>query len=79
MSDRPVYLFQVATPLGLVVRTTQPYWELIQLKHPEVGPRLREIPECLSSPEQVRRSRQDTAVLLFYRPVGSYHLCVVVK
>ena len=30
------YLFKINTPIGIVVRTTQDYWNLIQLKHPEV-------------------------------------------
>ena len=77
--EEPEVLLQVLTPLGFTVRSTRSYWDLIQTKHPEVRNRLAEVRQCLEAPEQVRRSRQDGAVHLFYRPAPPYHLCVVVK
>jgi hypothetical protein len=67
------------TPLGFVVRTSLGYWQLIQHKHPNIEKRLEEVKSCLASPQQVRSSKHDTAVYLFYRRSGPYHLCVVVK
>ena len=69
-------LFQVQTPLGFEVRTSAPYWNLLQQKHPEIGGLLPGIQRCLISPVQVQRSKQDFAV---YLPHGPYHLCVVAK
>ena len=36
-------------------------------------------PVRLAAPDQVRQSRQDAAVILFYRSAPPYHLCVVAK
>jgi hypothetical protein len=79
MSESRDLLFAIATPLGFPVRTTPGYWALLQLKHPEIQGRLEEIKRCLAAPEQIRRSKQDPNVYLFYRPLGSYHICVVAK
>jgi hypothetical protein len=72
-------LFEVSTPLGFTVRTTYGYWQLIQRKHPEVQGKEPEVRQCLIEPEIIRRSTQDSAVYLFYRPWADYHLAVVVK
>ena len=60
------FLFTIFTPLDFFVRTTAPYWALIQRKHPEVIGMETELQNCLRSPEQVRRSRVDRDVYLFY-------------
>lgn len=75
----PPPLFEVATPAGFRVRTTQPHWDLLEHKHPEIRGWLEQAQSCLATPQQVRRSRQDPNVYLFYVPSGSYHLCVVAK
>ena len=79
MTEPPAPLLKVFTPIGLLVRTTEPYWVLLQLKHPEIRGRLADVERCLAAPDQVRQSKQDAAVYLFYRRSASYHLCVVVK
>jgi hypothetical protein len=66
-------LFEVATPLGFGVRVTRVYWELIvTVKHPVMHGREAEVQRVLQTPEEVRRSRGDPTVLLFYR---SEHSC----
>ena len=79
MAEAAGPLFEVSTPLGFRVRTTSPYWTILQHKHPEIGGRLRDVQQCLTDPDQVRQSRQDAAVYLFYRSAPPYHLCVVAK
>jgi hypothetical protein len=79
VSVRPDPLFEIATPLGFVVRTTSAYWVFLQEKHPDVTAKLADIQRCLAAPSQVRRSKQDPAVYLFYTVLTRYHLCVVVK
>jgi len=79
MLEGPPYLFEVETPLGFTVRTTQSYWELIGKKHPEMADRLEEVQACLRSPALIRRSKKDVDVYLFYAQHGSYHTCVVAK
>ncbi len=72
-------LFTEPTPLGFSVRTTRRYWELLCRKHPEISDKRAEIRRCLREPEEVRRSRQDPQVYLFYRSHPPYHLTVVVR
>jgi len=75
----PEVMFSVPTSLGFSVRTTREYWTLILRKHPEVAGKEDEVRRCLQDPEQVRRSKQDRAVYLFYRALVPYHLVVVVR
>ena len=73
-------LFETMTPLGTRIRTTESYWaKLITLKHPSMRGREIVVQETLRAPEQIRRSRADRSVLLYYSSVGDYHVCVVVK
>jgi len=73
------HLFEVSTPLGFSVRTTASYWALIERKHPEIAGRQTEVHTCLGAPDQIRQSKQDNTIYLFYRPRPPHHLCVVVK
>ena len=60
--------FEAATPLGFRVRVTRAYWELIvTMKHPVMRGRQADVQRVLQTPEEVRRSRGDPTVLLFYR------------
>ena len=79
MPEAASYLFEVSTPLGFLVRTTVSYWALIEGKHPEIAARQDEVQTCLRSPDQIRHSKPDRTVYLFYRSRPPYHLCVVVK
>jgi hypothetical protein len=50
------------------------------MKHPVMREREADVQEVLRTPDEVRRSRSDTAVLLFYRLERSGRwLCVVTK
>ena len=61
-------LFVVATPLGFSVRVTRRYWQLITtVKHPAMAGHEAEVQATLANPEEIRRSRSDENVLLFYR------------
>jgi hypothetical protein len=61
-------LFAVTTPLGFTVQVTHRYWQLITtVKHPIMAGREAEVQVTLSAPEEIRRSRSDENVLLFYR------------
>ena len=73
------YLLEVSTPIGLNIRTTQSYWSLIQIKHPEVKGKLLLIKETLKMPDLVTRSKVDKAALLFYKKINGHWLCVVAK
>ncbi|GAB4498191.1 MAG: hypothetical protein OHK0052_11150 [Anaerolineales bacterium] len=74
-------LFQVSTLLGFSVRVTRAYWELIStIKHPVMAGRETEVKETLQYPVEIRRSKSDVHVYLFYKPerIGRW-ICAVVK
>ena len=66
MPEESKALFEILTPLGFTVRTSQAYWQQIVLKHPDLAERLESVKLTLASPEEIRRSSRDANVLLFY-------------
>ena len=80
MTDDSI-LFDVATPFGFRVRTTRSYWDMIcTVKHPVMRGREARVQRAVESPSEVRRSRSDPHVLLFYRQEGRRRwTCAVVR
>lgn len=74
-------LFEVETPLGFQVRTTAASWELIAtVKHPVMRDRLEDVRQTLVAPDEVRLSKSDAQVYLFYREDGEKRwVCAVTK
>lgn len=74
-------LFEVTTPLDFTVRVTAAYWDLIvTIKHPVMAGVERDVKETLENPEQIRVSRSDPKVFLFYRIQRSRRwICAVAK
>ena len=61
-------LFEVLTPLSFRVRVTRAYWELIvTIKHPVMVGHESDVKETLANPDEIRLSRSDPNVYLFYR------------
>ena len=72
--------FEVMSRLGKLIQVSQDRWELIVTKkHTSIAGREREVRLALIEPEQVRRSKSDPDVYLYYRAFGGRHLCVVAK
>ena len=74
-------LFEVMTPLGFRVRVTRGYWELIAtIKHPVMAGRESDVKATLTQPDEIRLSRKDGNVHLFYRQerVGRW-VCAVTR
>ncbi|MCL0056822.1 DUF4258 domain-containing protein [Dehalococcoidia bacterium] len=62
-------VFEVLTPLEFTVRVTRSYWELIvTIKHPVMSGHQSDVKETLANPSEIRVSRSDPAVYLFYKP-----------
>ncbi len=84
MADAPSpdeLLFEVLTPLGFRVRVTRAYWEvIITVKHPVMAGRENEVKDTLQNPSEIRQSKSDLMVYLFYRPerIGRW-VCAVAK
>jgi hypothetical protein len=61
-------LFEVLTPLGFRVRVSRAYWDLIvTIKHPVMAGREQDVKETLQNPSEIRQSKGDLAVYLFYK------------
>ena len=61
-------LFEAMTPLDFTVRVTETYWDLIvTIKHPIMAGFESNVKETLENPEQIRVSRNDPKILLFYK------------
>lgn len=73
--------FEVETPLGFRVRSTVVYWDLITtVKHPVMAGREEEVKATLTTPDEVRISKSDATVYLFYRTAGQKRwVCAVAK
>jgi len=74
-------LFEVSTPLGFRVRATMARWELITtIKHPTMAGRESIVKKTLQTPAEVRLSRSDESVHLFYMEERANRwICVVTK
>ena len=61
-------MFDVLTPLGFHVRVTRAYWQIIiTIKHPVMAGHEKKVKEVLENPEEIRRSKADSSVYLFYK------------
>jgi hypothetical protein len=80
-SSNPETLFEVVTPLGFLVRTTAEYWQfIVTIKHPIMLNRLTDVQNTLSDPDEIRLSKMDSQVYLFYRDDGMKRwVCAVAR
>jgi hypothetical protein len=80
MDADPLILFTVATPLGFSIMCTEQYWRFIVTeKHPSLKGREFEVEATLSDPEEIRLSRIDSGVYLFYRAGLKRFVCAVAR
>jgi hypothetical protein len=68
MGDEQAIVLEAATPLGFTVRVTRAYWGIIsRLKHPVMEGHLEEVRAALETPDEIRLSKSDDEVYLFYK------------
>jgi hypothetical protein len=81
VEPNPDLLFEAVTPLGFSVRVTRERWRLITtIKHPVMVGQEGAVRHTLEHPDQVRQSRSDPEVLLFYQGSGDNRwVCAVAK
>ena len=74
-------MFEILTPLGFRVRVTRERWEVVtNVKHPVMAGREERVRVALEAPDEVRQSRKDSTVLLFYKAEAPKRwICAVVK
>lgn len=79
MEVKEELLFQVKTPLNIEVRTTVTYWKyLTTIKHPVMKEKINIVKEVLESPDEIRQSKTDKEVFLYYKRFDKLY-CVVVR
>jgi len=72
-------IFEIATPLGVSVACAQGYWEYITtVKHPVMKEKEETVMDVLGDPDEVRQSRIDPDVYLYYRKLDRL-FCAVAK
>ena len=70
--------FQVKTPNGVLIHTTKDYWKkIITTKHPSIAKHEDDVEDALENPSEIRRSKQDPRVHLYYKDIGKLYVCVV--
>jgi plasmid stabilization system protein ParE len=81
MADEKKILFEVMTPLGFQVRVTKDYWDLIvTVKHPIMAGREDGVRKTLEEPDEIRQSKSDEMVYLFYKAERTQRwICAVSK
>ena len=72
--------FEVTSSLGKKIKISEAYWrKIIETKHAVMDGQEDLVKQTLRDPEQVRRSRKDSSVFLYYRKRHSHYCCVVAK
>jgi len=81
MKSDEALLFKVTTPLAFSASVNAKYWDMIvTIKHPAMKGRELDVQEALKHPDEIRRSKSDPNVYLFYRAERSGRwICAVVK
>jgi len=74
-------IFEAMTPLGFAVCLMRSRWNIIaRVKHPVMAGKEDMVRLTLVEPVEIRRSRQDARVYLFYRPERADRwICAVAK
>lgn len=81
-NNKPDELFFTAqTPLNCSIRVTVAYWNIItQIKHPIMSGQEAVVQATLTQPDEIRRSRSDPNVYLFYKLQREKRwLCAVIR
>jgi len=68
------------TPLGKQIRATKSHWKkIVETKHPSLKGKGKEVIQALETPVEIRASKSDESVHLYYIDFEGKYLCVVVK
>lgn len=62
--------FEVRTPSWKRIRSTTSHWEyILNFKHPDIKERLQDVVQSLTNPDEIRLSRVDPNIHLYYRSI----------
>jgi hypothetical protein len=77
---RESLLFNVPTPLEVKVRTTSSHWEaIVTIKHPKMADKQERVKQILQNPLEIRRSKTEPNVYLYYGEDTPYLICIVAR
>jgi hypothetical protein len=80
MNNDPGILFEIITAIGKKTRLTTDYWnKIIAFKHPNMAGKEDIVINTMTTPDEIRVSKTDKTVFLYYRKTGNYYNAVVVK
>ena len=69
----------MVTPLHVRIRITDELWNyIVTIKHPSVRNKINDILQILSNPAEIRRSKRDRDVYLYYGK-NDLFICAVCK
>ena len=72
--------FSVKSKLDIQIRVSKEYWKIItEIKHPAIAKYDTEIKETLRAPDEIRKSRIDPDIFLYYKKVAEKYICVVAR
>jgi hypothetical protein len=72
--------FEVVSRLGRRIRVSRAYWNyIVTVKHRSVKGLERGVIEALRSPAEIRKSRRNSSICLYYGRFADKLMCVVVK
>jgi len=72
-------LYYAKTPLGIKIKITEELWDyIVTVKHPSMRNRINDIVKILSDPMEIRRSKRDRTVYLYYGKTDLF-ICAVCK
>lgn len=72
--------FEVFSSLGKRIRVTKDYWnKIIETKHRLMKGKENLVKKTIENPEELRRSRKDQNIYLYYKKIGENYSCVVVR
>ncbi len=75
-----ILLFDVQTPVGFRVHCYQAYWlRKIVAQHPVMAERMDDVIRALTAPDEIRLSRIDEHVYLFYAQGEKRLVCAVAQ
>jgi hypothetical protein len=72
--------FKVKSKQGFLIKTSRAYWNIItHIKHPSIKGKEKYVKETLFFPDEIRVSKKDQDVYLFYKKYRDKFLCIVAK
>ena len=78
--DQKELKFEVNSRLNKLIRVTESYWKfIITVKHPSIAGKENLVKETLTDADEIRVSKTDSTVFLYYKQFEDVFMAVVSK